>query len=69
MLVLLEIYVLEIVSKELGNFAPFFHGPLDNQNRVRNGRKALANGHGKQAATPDSLDMMLGPNLDADNED
>ena len=36
--------------------APFFHDPLDDA-----ARKPLVNGQGRRAATPDSLDELLGP--------
>ena len=45
--------------------SPFFHDPLDNKAAAVNGRAPLVNGHGKpRAGTPDSLDLLLGPDDD-----
>lgn len=46
--------------------APFFHDPLHETAAAVNGRKPLVNGQSKRAATPDSLEDLLGPEEEYD---
>jgi chromosome transmission fidelity protein 4 len=46
--------------------APFYHDPLFDKAAATGGRKPLANGRGKRASTPDSLDELLGPEEEYD---
>ncbi|KAJ9604555.1 DNA polymerase alpha accessory factor Mcl1 [Cladophialophora chaetospira] len=46
--------------------APFFHDPLLDTAAAVNSRRPLVNGQAKRAATPDSLDELLGPEEEYD---